>query len=188
MQSVKTEAPPVPAGTRPTSSDKVDRLLRIAICAMVAVLAFVIYSAIHERVVVAGDSAPDFAVTADNGRAVSLSHFGGKLLVLNFWASWCGPCVEEEPSLSQFARNYADKGVVVLGLSVDKDENAYRAFLRRFKPEFLTARDSKVHADYGTFMYPETYIIDANGRVLRKFPEAVDFSNPELTNYVNSLL
>jgi cytochrome c biogenesis protein CcmG, thiol:disulfide interchange protein DsbE len=169
-------------------SVKIDRLLRLAICLLVALLAFTIYAAIHQRVVVAGDSAPDFTITADNGRSVSASHFGGKVLVLNFWASWCGPCVEETPSLSRFAQQYADKGVVVLGLSVDKDQKAYQTFLERFKPEYLTARDSRIHADYGTFMYPETYIIDANGRVLRKFAEAVDFSGPEITQYVNSLL
>jgi len=169
-------------------SAKIDRLLRAGICVLVAVLAFTIYAAIHERVVVAGDSAPDFTIRADNGRSVSAANFGGKVLVLNFWASWCGPCVEEEPSLSEFAAQYASRGVVVLGISVDKDEKAYHAFLRRFKPEFLTARDSKIHADYGTFMYPETYIIGANGRVLRKFAEAVNFANPEITNYVNSLL
>jgi peroxiredoxin len=169
-------------------SAKIDRLLRAAICVLVAVLAFTIYAAIHERVVVAGDSAPDFSIRADDGRTVSLSDFGGKVLVLNFWASWCGPCQEEEPSLSQFAAEYAPKGVVVLGISVDKDEKAYNAFLRHFKPAFLTARDSKIHADYGTFMYPETYIIDSKGRVARKFDEAVNFSNPEIASYVNSLL
>ena len=169
-------------------SVKIDRLLRAAICVLVAVLALTLYTAIHERVVVAGDSAPDFTIKADNGRSISAAGFGGKVLVLNFWASWCGPCVEEEPSLSQFAAAYADRGVVVLGISVDRDEKAYDAFLRRFKPEFLTARDSKIHADFGTFMYPETYIIDAHGRVLKKFAEAENFANPEITNYVNSLL
>jgi len=169
-------------------SVKIDRLLRVGICLLVTILVFTIYAAIHERVVVAGDSAPDFTITADGGRSLSASNFGGKLLVLNFWATWCPPCVEETPSLSRFAQQYADKGVVVLALSVDKDEKAYRAFLQRFKPDFLTARDSKVHADYGTFMYPETYIIDAKGRVSRKYAEAEDWMSPEITQYVNSLL
>jgi thiol-disulfide isomerase/thioredoxin len=169
-------------------SVKVDRFLRAAICVLVAALAFTLYATIHERVVVAGDTAPDFTITSESGRTISPANFGGKVLVLNFWASWCGPCVEETPSLSQFAQQYAGKGVVVLGISVDKDENAYRKFLQRFKPAYLTARDSKVHADYGTFMYPETYIISANGRVLRKYAEAVDFTSPELTQYLNSLL
>ena len=151
-------------------------------------LVFVIYAGIHERVVVAGDTAPGFSLTADNGRAVSARNFGGKLLVLNFWASWCQPCVQETPSLSQFAQAYAGKGVVVMGVSVDKDEKAYRAFLKRFSPAFLTARELKIHEDYGTFMYPETYIIDTSGKVLKKFAEPVDWMDPRLTRYIDSLL
>jgi len=153
-----------------------------------AVLVFFIYSGIHERVVVAGDSAPDFTITADTGQTVSVPDFKGKLLVLNFWASWCPPCVEETPSLSQFAAAYASKGVVVLGVSVDKDEKAYKNFLQKFKPNFLTAREFKAHEDYGTFMYPETYIIDAKGKVLKKYAEPVDWMDPRITQLIDSLL
>ena len=70
---------------------------------LMVVLVYVIYAAIHERVVVAGDDAPEFTVRTENGRTVSLPNFGGKVLVLNFWASWCPPCVQETPSLSAFA-------------------------------------------------------------------------------------
>src|SRR6476620_1708410 len=140
-------------------SSKTDRLLRGGIVLLSAVLVFFIYSGIHERVVVAGDSAPEFTIRADNGRTVTIPNFDGKLLVLNFWATWCPPCVQETPSLSAFAAAYAGKGVVVLGVSVDKDEKAYRNFIQRFKPNFLTKREFQIHEDYGTFMYPETYII-----------------------------
>src|SRR6516162_44752 len=133
-------------------SSKTDRLLRAAIVLLSGVLVFFIYSGIHERVVVAGDAAPEFSIKADNGRTVSLPNFGGKLLVLNFWATWCPPCVQETPSLSQFAAAYAGKGVVVLGISVDKDEKAYRAFLQKYNPAFQTVREDKIHEDYGTFM------------------------------------
>jgi cytochrome c biogenesis protein CcmG/thiol:disulfide interchange protein DsbE len=169
-------------------SAKIDRILRAAVVLLVVFLVFVLYSAIHERVVVAGDTAPEFTVATDAGRSVSLPNFGGKVLVLNFWASWCPPCVQETPSLSQFAQQYANKGVVVLAVSVDKDEKAYRGFLQKFKPAFLTARDTKIHEDYGTFMYPETYIIDTQGRVVRKIAEAADWTDPSVTRYIDSLL
>jgi len=110
------------------------------------------------------------------------------VLVLNFWATWCPPCVQETPSLSQFAAQFKDKGVVVLALSVDRDEKVYRAFLNKYKPAFLTARDFTVHADYGTFMYPETYIIDARGKVQMKIPEGADWNDPRLAQFVGSLL
>lgn len=179
-------------------SAKTDRLLRAAMGLLMVGLVYVIFAAIHERVVVAGDSAPEFTVRAENGRTVSVPNFGGKVLVLNFWASWCPPCVEETPSLSRFATAYANKGVVVLGISVDKDEKAYRGFLQKFNPAFLTTRDFQVHEDYGTFMYPETYIIDSHGKVLKKIVEATDWpgspnrfsdwTDPELAKYFDSLL
>src|SRR5690242_20675633 len=140
---------------------KTDKVIRVAIGVLTVALVFAIYIGMHERVVVAGDPAPEFTITADNGRTVSVPNFGGKVLVLNFWATWCPPCVEETPSLSRFAAAYADKGVVVLAVSVDRDEKAYKRFIEKFKPAFMTAREDKVHAEYGTFMYPETYIIDA---------------------------
>jgi len=179
-------------------SAKTDRLLRAGMGLLMVALVYVIYAAIHERVVVAGDKAPEFSVRAENGRTVALPDFGGKVLVLNFWASWCPPCVQETPSLSQFAAAYANKGVVVLGISVDKDEKAYRAFLQKFRPNFLTVRESDIHEEYGTFMYPETYIIDSHGRVVKKIVEASDWpgdparfsdwTDPQFTRYIDSLL
>ncbi len=169
-------------------SVKIDRLLRVATCVLVAALVYVIYAGIHQTVIAAGDSAPGFTITADNGRAVSLPNFGGKILILNFWATWCAPCVQETPSLSRLAQEFAGKGVVVLGVSVDKDPKAYQNFLQKYQPAFLTARELNLHEDFGTFMYPETYIIDANGKVLKKIAEAVDWSDPGITQYISSLL
>lgn len=169
-------------------SVKIDRFLRLGIGVLAVVLVYVIYAGIHQRVVEAGDTAPDFTITADNGRAVSLSNFGGKLLLLNFWASWCGPCAEETPSLSKFAQDYASKGVVVLGVSVDKDPQAYQRFLRKYAPSFLTARELKTHEEFGTYMYPETYIINAQGRVLLKIAEPADWTSPAVTQIIDKLL
>jgi hypothetical protein len=96
--------------------------------------------------------------------------------------------VEETPSLSELAREFGPKGLVVLAVSVDDKPNAYRAFLDRFRPDFLTVRDLKVHEDYGTFIYPESYIIGSDGRVLRKIAEGADWMNPQMTQYIASLL
>jgi cytochrome c biogenesis protein CcmG, thiol:disulfide interchange protein DsbE len=174
--------------TVPNTGARVDRLLRIGIGLLAVAFVYVIYAAIHERVVVAGDEAPGFTIRTDSGRQVSVPDFGGKLLVLNFWASWCPPCVEETPSLSRFAGQWKDKGVVVVALSVDRDEKAYQGFIRKFHPEFETARDWKIHEDYGTFMYPETYIIDSHGKVVKKIAEGADWTDPALNQYIQSLL
>src|SRR5262250_1184183 len=103
---------------------RTDTLLRAGIGLLTVALVVAIYAGIHERVVIAGDSAPGFTIRADNGRTVTLPNFGGKLLVLNFWATWCPPCVQEIPSLHEFQRRFASAGVVVLAVSVDTDEKA----------------------------------------------------------------
>ncbi|MGA3097279.1 MAG: TlpA disulfide reductase family protein [Bryobacteraceae bacterium] len=169
----------------------VDRLLRLALAVLLPVFVAVVALAVYERpihVVTAGEQAPGFQIATDDGRVISAPHFGGRLLVLNFWATWCPPCVEETPSLSQLAQDYAGRGVVVLGISVDSSDSAYRAFLRKYKPRFLTARDSRIHRDYGTFMYPETYIIDSTGKVVQKIAEGADWSSPNVRSYLDSLL
>lgn len=167
-----------------------ERAIQTLIVLLLGVFVYVIFDSFREKVVVVGDSAPDFSITADNGRTVTASNFGGKLLVLNFWASWCQPCLEEIPSLSEFQRRFAANGVVVLGVSVDKDEKAYRDLLARARVQFLTARDpeNKINADFGTFKFPETYIIDSQGKVLRKVINAQDWISDRMIRDVESLL
>ena len=167
---------------------KTDRLLILLLCILSGALVFSIYAGIHERVVVEGDSSPDFTITADNGQTVSVPHFQGKLLLLNFWASWCKPCEEETPSLSQLAQQFSDKGLVVLTVSVDQNEQSYRKFLARYKPAFLTVRERNLHEKFGTFMYPETYLIAPDGKVLRKIAASADWTDPQATQYIESLL
>src|ERR1017187_5149628 len=104
----------------------IDRLLRIGVVVLTAGLSFSIYKGIHEHVVAAGDQSPAFSLKADNGPVVAVPAPGTKLVILNFWASWCQPCIDETPSLSKLAADLAPKGVVILGVSVDPDENAYK--------------------------------------------------------------
>ncbi|MGA2594815.1 MAG: TlpA disulfide reductase family protein [Bryobacteraceae bacterium] len=169
-------------------SVKIDQLLKAGIVLLLAAFVFVLYASIHERIIGVGDTAPEFTLTADNGRNVSVSHFGGRLLVLNFWATWCQPCIEELPSLDRFSKEMAGSGVVVVGVSVDKDPKAYQAFLSRANVSFLTARDpgANISADYGTFKYPESYIIDAHGKVVQKIVGATDWA--DMVDAVKSFL
>ena len=169
-------------------SSKTDRLLRGAIVLLSAVLVYFIYSGIHERVVVAGDSAPDFTIQADNGRTVSLPNFGGKLLVLNFWASWCPPCVEETPSLSQLAADFAGKGVVVLGVSVDKDEKAYRAFLQKFTPRSSPRANSKFTRTTAPSCTPRPTSSMPTARCCKNSPNPPIGWTRRMTQLIDSLL
>jgi peroxiredoxin len=136
----------------------------------------------RERLVQAGDSAPDFKITADNGKVITRTDFGGKLLVLNFWATWCPPCVQEIPSLDQMQQQLKDKGVVVLAVSVDRNEQSYKDFLKRVPVSFTTARDpeANISSEYGTYKYPETYVIDSKGKVVAKYINFQHWTSPDI--------
>ena len=169
---------------------KLERLLQILIGALLIALILVVSGTLNEKVVVAGDTAPNFQVKTDNGMTVSRANFGGKVLVLNFWATWCPPCVEELPSLNEMQKQLSGSGVVVLAVSVDKNEQTYRQFLQRAGVSFQTFRDpeANVSADYGTFKYPETYVIDRNGKVVQKIIGPTDWTDPKMISYIRSLL
>jgi peroxiredoxin len=169
---------------------KTERVLQALIGVLLVAMVLVIIGSLRERIVEVGDTAPDFSVVTDSGRKITRSDFGGKVLVLNFWATWCPPCVEEMPSLEAFAREFGSSGVVVVGISVDKSEKAYRDFLRRANVSFQTARDpsARISIDYGTFKYPETYIIDSKGKVVQKIIGATNWTDQNTMNYVKSLL
>ena len=173
-----------------TPIPKIERAIQTTIVLLLAVFVYVIFDSFREKLVLVGDTAPDFSITADSGRTITPSSFGGKLLVLNFWATWCQPCIEELPSLDAFQKRFAGSGVVVLGVSVDKDEKTYRDFLARARVSFLTARDpeAKINADYGTLKFPETYIIDGRGKVLRKVISNQDWMSERVIRDVESLL
>ena len=135
-----------------------------------------------------GTSAPDFTLK-DSDRTVSLNQLRGQVVVLNFWATWCAPCVEEIPSLVTMSQKLKPKGVTVLGVSVDADADAYHRFLKDHGVSFMTVRDADQKSNdlYGTFKFPETYIIDRNGVVRRKFIGPVDWNSPEVMDFLNKL-
>ena len=136
-----------------------------------------------------GGTAPAFSIQTDEGHTITPTSFGGKVLVLNFWASWCPPCVQEIPSLSVFQRKFGPQGVVVVAISIDKNPQKYKSFLEKIRPAFQTARDGSadISTSYGTFQIPETYIIKG-GKVMRKFGNAEDWTSDDITQYVRGLL
>ncbi len=131
-----------------------------------------------------GGAAPDFTVQ-DSDRRVSLHDFRGKVVVLNFWATWCPPCIEEMPSLVAMQRQLGDQ-VTVLAVSTDVNADDYQRFVQSRKLQLLTVRDGaqKSNALYGTFGFPETYVIDGHGIVRRKFIGPVEWTKPEIVDYL----
>jgi cytochrome c biogenesis protein CcmG, thiol:disulfide interchange protein DsbE len=134
-----------------------------------------------------GKPAPQFTVQ-DADRKVTLSDHRGKVVILNFWATWCPPCVEEMPSLIAMQAKMKDK-VTVVAVSTDEDKAAYDKFLVDHKVALLTVRDPSLTSAhlYGTIKYPETFVIDANGILRRKFIGPVEWTKPEILDYLNKL-
>ena len=167
-----------------------DRILLGLVLVLGVSLAWVVSGSLDDHIVRVGDTAPAFKVVTETGRTVTPANFGGKLLVLNFWASWCQPCLQEVPSLEVFSRQFAPEGVVVLGVSVDKNESLYHRFLQQFPVTFQVARDPSwdIAANYGTFQLPETYIIDSSGKVVQKVIAAQNWMNPEFVQSIKKML
>ena len=164
------------------------------IWALTAVLAAVMVYKIEPYLrvynVQAGDRAPEFSLATASGQGISLSDYEGKWVLLNFWASWCPPCVQETPSLNRLQDEFRDKGLVVIGISEDESEEDYQQFIDRFGITFPTVRDTskQVKIRYGTQLIPESYLINPEGIVVRKYGGAENFMRPEVVNYFRSLL
>jgi peroxiredoxin len=136
-----------------------------------------------------GERAPDFTLPALTQGSLSLHDFGRQVVVLNFWATWCPPCVEETPSLEKFAEQMRLQGVAVMGVSVDQDVAALQTFVAQQHLSFPILRDpnQSVANHYGTFKFPETYIIDQNGKVAEKLIGAMDWQDPRIITFVREL-
>jgi thiol-disulfide isomerase/thioredoxin len=132
------------------------------------------------------ETAPDF--TVHNGsQTVRLSQFRGKVVVLNFWATWCAPCIDELPSLQALQRARPD--IQVLAVSIDDDADAYAKFLKQYDINLLSIRDGSTGANlkYGSVRVPETFVLDRSGMVKRKFIGPQQWTNPEILGYLQKI-
>ena len=136
-----------------------------------------------------GANAPDFTVQ-DSDHKVTLSQFRGRVVVLNFWATWCPPCVAEIGELNALQRDISGRGGTVLGISVDQDPSAYEKFLQEAQVTFPTFDDTsgKTPGIYGTSMYPETYVINRDGDIARKIVGPQNFQDPAVIETIEAVL
>jgi cytochrome c biogenesis protein CcmG, thiol:disulfide interchange protein DsbE len=158
------------------------------------ILVFALPSYRQGEASIAGTTARDFSLQVA-GKPARLSDLRGKLVVLNFWASWCPPCVEETPSLNRLQRHIESHNGLILGVAADEDPTAYEKFLREQGVVFPTYRDpgtkdnhSPIAGSYGTSMYPETYVIDRRGKIARKLVGFQQWDTPEMFAYFDALL
>jgi peroxiredoxin len=138
----------------------------------------------------AGAAAPGFRLDGLDGPPVDLGSLRGRVVVLNIWATWCPPCVAEMPSLERLHRALGPKGLVVLGVSVDQDERLLRDFVRQAGVTFPILRDADTHVarEYRTTGYPETFLIDGAGKIVRIYVGPVDWDSAEVVDYLRGLV
>jgi cytochrome c biogenesis protein CcmG, thiol:disulfide interchange protein DsbE len=130
--------------------------------------------------------APDFTVS-DGTDTIHLASYRGHPVLLNFWATWCEPCVIELPSLLQLHRDMPN--LTILAVSIDEDPDAYKQFIASRHIDLITVRDPSQSSPklFHTDMWPETYAIDQNGVIRRKFVGAQDWSSPEIRAFLKNL-
>lgn len=138
-----------------------------------------------------GKIAPEFELKDLSGARVRLAEVRGKVVLLNFWAEWCGPCRAEMPFMESLYKAFKDKGLVVLAVSVDRSEKAVKAFVSDKKLTFkvLMDNDKEVSFDqYGVIGLPTTFLIDKKGVVAEKFMGPMEWDSAEMKDTVSRLL
>ena len=117
-----------------------------------------------------GSPAPDFSLADLDGNPIHLADLRGRPVIINFWASWCGPCVEEFPLLNEASERHADEGLVVIGIVWRDRSEAARDFMARNDATWIAAMDpgERVASDYGILGPPETYFIGRDGTIVAR--------------------
>lgn len=112
-----------------------------------------------------GGSAPDFTLKSNSGKNIKLSEHRGDVVMVNFWASWCGPCRQEMPALEQLYRKYKNLGFVILGVNIDEDSSKAISMLNKIPVSFpvLFDNEKKISDLYDVKAMPTTYLVDRDG-------------------------
>lgn len=135
---------------------------------------------------------PDFTLNDLGGKPISLSDYKGKIVLLNFWASWCEPCIKEFPSMMTMIKAMNGE-VVLLAVSADYTADDIGPFLQAFKVEspfvkIMWDKDQELAKRFGTFKLPESYIIGRDGTLVRKVAGVEDWATPEAIAFFKDLI
>jgi peroxiredoxin len=127
-----------------------------------------------------GKSIPEIVLPDLQGEMFRLSQTRGSVVLVNFWATWCAPCIEEMPSLEKLHRTLEDKGLRVVAVSVDDDRDVIERFRQEHGLTFTILHDegAEVAHRFQTFKFPETYVIDREGRLVWKIIGPRDWIAP----------
>ncbi|HIE53784.1 MAG TPA: TlpA family protein disulfide reductase, partial [Chromatiaceae bacterium] len=133
--------------------------------------------------------APQFELTDIDGRIYRLSDYRGKVLIVNFWATWCPPCREEMPSMERAWQEIKDQQMVMIAINVGEDEDAVFQFTASYPVTFplLLDQDSEVAGAWGVRGLPTTYVVDPQGRIVYRAIGGREWDDPELLQAVRAL-
>jgi thiol-disulfide isomerase/thioredoxin len=132
----------------------------------------------------------DFSAELAAGGRIKLTDLAGKVVFLNFWATWCGPCRMEMPSMEALYQELKDEGLEILAVDVQEGKKDVTDFIASYKLTFPAVLDpaGNIAAIYGIEAFPTTYIIDRNGNIITRVVGAVNWTTPELVNAFRTLL
>ena len=125
------------------------------------------------------NKAPDFTLQAINDSIYTLSNLEGKVVLINFWATWCGPCRMEIPEFNEFQKNYHEKGLEILGISVSDNKKQLKNFTKSFAIDYpllygSTKDMNKIMRDYGgIYAVPSSFLIGRTGQIVWSYPGAI---------------
>jgi peroxiredoxin len=166
MMNTATEQRPIPRRINPALMG----LIMVVPLLIVLGLGLALIEA-NRRQITSGP-APDFALTTYDGAPFRLSDQRGNVVIINFWASWCGPCRSEAPDLNALWDEYRGRGVTMIGVGwLDNEENAL-GFIREFNVEYPNGHDagSQITREYGVRQVPETFVVDRFGNIAYHVP------------------
>ena len=138
-----------------------------------------------------GQPAPNFTFPDLNGEMVSLSDYKGKAVLVNIWATWCPPCVDEMPSMEKLYRKFKGENFEILAVSIDtKGLKVVAPFMKRYKLTFPALMDPEgiIKTKYRTTGVPESFIINKDGILIQKVIGPLDWVNPEVFGFFNDLI
>lgn len=133
--------------------------------------------------------ARDFTLRDINNKRVSLKNYRGKIVMLNFWATWCAPCRSEMPSMEKLYRQFKEKGFVVLSVASGDNRESVNTFIKEYNITFpaLLDSDMEVSDDYKVWALPTTYFINSKGQIIGKVHGGRDWSTKEAAQYITSI-
>jgi peroxiredoxin len=137
-----------------------------------------------------GQAAPDFTLKSIDGSTISLSSYRGKVVLLNFWATWCAPCKDEMPSMNRLYLKYKGSGLIVLAASTDNSAAAVERFAARNQLSFSVLLDSDMRAaksKYRINAQPTTFLIGKDGTVIKKYFGSVNWMDETVQKEIAAL-